>query len=201
VVPAAEADVVLVHAVDGDDVEAIKAGARYLILADGTVETNKNLRTDMPLGELPHRSIVADGKKFRPSLDQHLPGISLVERDGTIWRGDWIAGFSWVRREGAFADIPGGPIFDLSFSDVVPHHLLTGFRPWEFGNNVIAGMVCGWVHKPAAIIGEKRVGRGGVVATTFRLLREEAGADPVAAALFDGLVTTAAELPVDKGTM
>ena len=201
VVPAAEADVVLVHAVDGDDVEAIKAGARYLILADGTVETNKNLRTDMPLGELPHRSIVADGKKFRPSLDQHLPGISLVERDGTIWRGDWIAGFSWVRREGAFADIPGGPIFDLSFSDVVPHHLLTGFRPWEFGNNVIAGMVCGWVHKPAAIIGEKRVGRGGVVATTLRLLQEKAGADPVAAALFDGLVTTAAELPVDKGTM
>ncbi|WP_449394725.1 glycoside hydrolase family 2 protein [Devosia riboflavina] len=201
VVPAAEADVVLVHAVDGDDVEAIKAGARYLILADGTVETNKNLRTDMPDGELPHRSIVADGKKFRPSLDQHLPGISLVERDGTIWRGDWIAGFSWVRREGAFADIPGGPIFDLSFSDVVPHHLLTGFRPWEFGNNVISGMVCGWVHKPAAIIGEKRVGRGGVVATTFRLLREKAGADPVAAALFDGLVTTAAELPVDKGSL
>jgi hypothetical protein len=27
-----------------------------LILADGTVETNKNLRTDMPDGELPHRS-------------------------------------------------------------------------------------------------------------------------------------------------
>lgn len=201
VVPAAEADVVLVHAVDGDDVEAIKAGARYLILADGTVETNRNLRTDMPDGELPHRSIVADGKKFRPSLDQHLPGISLVERDGTIWRGDWIAGFSWVRREGAFADIPGGPIFDLSFSDVVPHHLLTGFRPWEFGNNVIAGMVCGWVHKPAAIIGEKRVGRGGVVATTFRLTREAPGADPVAAALFDGLVTTAGELPVDEGAL
>lgn len=199
VVPAAEADVVLVHAVDGNDVEAIKAGARYLILADGTVETNKNLRTDMPDGELPHRSIVADGKKFRPSLDQHLPGISLVERDGTIWRGDWIAGFSWLRREGAFADIPGGPIFDLSFSDVVPHHLLTGFRPWEFGNNVISGMVCGWVHKPAAIIGEKRVGRGGVVATTFRLLREEAGSDPVAAALFDGLVRTASELKVDEG--
>ncbi|ODT66644.1 MAG: hypothetical protein ABS75_26610 [Pelagibacterium sp. SCN 63-23] len=199
VVQAAEADVVLCHAVDGDDVEAIKAGARYLILADGSVETNRNLRTDMPPGELPHRSIVADGKKFRPSLDQHLPGISLVERDGTIWRGDWIAGFSWLRREGAFADIPGGPIFDLSFSDVVPHHLLTGFRPWEFGSNVSAGMVCGWVHKPAAIVGEKRVGRGGVVATTFRLTREAPGADPVAAALFDGLVQMAADLKVDRG--
>ena len=199
VVPAVEADIILCHAVDGADVEAIKAGARYVILADGSVETNKNLRTDMPDGELPHRSIVADGKQFRPSLDQHLPGISLVERDGTIWRGDWIAGFSWVRREGHFATMPGGPLFDLSFSDVVPHHLLTGFRPWEFGSNVIAGMVCGWVHKPAAIIGQKRVGRGGVVATTFRLTREAPGADPVAAALFDALVATAADLPVDDG--
>jgi hypothetical protein len=199
VVPAAEADIVLCHAVDGADVEAMKAGGRFLILADGSIETNKNLRTDMPDGELPHRSIIADGKQFRPSTDQHLPGISLVERDGTIWRGDWIAGFSWVRRDGPFAHIPGGPIFDLSFSDVVPHHLLTGFRPWEFGNNVHAGMVVGWVHKPAAIIGEKRVGRGGVVATTFRLTREAPGADPVAAALFDALVVATKELQRDEG--
>jgi len=199
VVPADEADVVLCHAVDGDDVEAIKAGAKYLILADGTVSTNHNLRTDMPPGEAPHRNMVLDGRKMRPSLDQHLPGIGLAERDGTIWRGDWIAGFSWLRRDGAFASIPGGPIFDLSFSDVVPHHLLTGFRPWEFGSNVRAGIVVGWVHKPAAIVGEKRVGRGGVVATTFRLVREAPGADPVAAALFDALVATADELPVDAG--
>lgn len=198
VVPTDQADIVLCHAVDGADVEVMKAGGRFLILADGSVETNKNLRTDMPDGELPHRSIVADGKQFRPSLDQHLPGISLVERDGTIWRGDWIAGFSWIRRDGPFANIPGDPIFDLSFSGVVPHHLLTGFRPWEFGSNVHAGIVVGWVHKPAAIIGEKRVGRGGVVATTFRLMREAPGADPVAAALFDALVVATVELPLDR---
>jgi hypothetical protein len=198
IVPTTEADVHLVHALDGEDVEAIKAGARFVVLADGTVQTNHNLRTDMPAGELPHRSIVADGKTFRPALDQHLPGINLVERDGTIWRGDWIAGFSWLRREGPFASIPGGPLFDLSFSDVVPHHLLTGFRPWEFGSNVHAGTVVGWVHKAAVIIGERRVGRGGVVATTFRLTREAPGADPVAAALFDALVQTAKELPVDR---
>lgn len=198
VVAAENADVVLCHAVDGDDVERMKAGGRFLILADGTVATNGNLRTDMPDGELPHRSIVADGKPFRAAIEQHLPGITLVERDGTIWRGDWIAGFSFIRRDGPFAHIPGGPIFDLSFSGVVPHHLLTGFRPWEFGNNVHAGTVVGWVHKPAAIIGEKQVGRGGVVATTFRLLREAPGADPVAAALFDALVVAATEIKVDR---
>ncbi|WP_108460706.1 glycoside hydrolase family 2 protein [Devosia naphthalenivorans] len=198
VVGADEADVHLVHAVDGDDVEAIKAGARYAILADGSVETNKNLRADMPVGELPHRSIVADGIQFRPSLDQHLPGINLVERDGTIWRGDWIAGFSWVRRDGPFRNIPGGPILDLSFSGVVPHYLMTGFRPWEYGSNVHAGIVVGWVHKPAAIVVEKKVGRGGVAATTFRLTREAPGADPLAAALFDAVVQTALEIVVDR---
>jgi len=197
IVPAGTADITLCNAVNAADVEAIKAGARYLILADGSVKTNHNLSTDMPPGEAPHRNMVLDGRNVRPSFDQHLPGISLVERDGTIWRGDWIAGFSWVRRDGPFADLPGGPIFDLSFSDVVPHHLLTGFRPWEFGSNVHAGIVVGWVHKPAAIIGEKRVGRGGVVATTFRLTREAPGADPVATALFDALAQTTKELPVD----
>lgn len=198
VVSADKAEVHLCQAVDGNDVEAIKAGAVYVILADGSVKTNSNLRTDMPDGELPHRSIVADGKQFRPSLDQHLPGINLVERDGTIWRGDWIAGFSWVRRDGPFANIPGGPIVDLSFSGVIPHYLLTGFRPWEYGSNIHAGTVVGWVHKPAAIVAEKKVGRGGVAATTFRLLREAPGADPVAAALFDAMVLTAKEISTDK---
>ena len=199
VVPVEQADILLCHAVDTEAVEKIKAGARAIILADGSVETNRNLRTDMPEGEKPHRSIVADGRTFHPALDQHLPGINLIPRDGTIWRGDWIAGFSWLRRSRAFANIPGGPIFDLSFSDVVPHHLLTGFRAWEYGNNIHAGIVVGWVHKPAAFIAEKRVGRGGVVATTFRLTREAPGADPLAAALFDALVATAVEMPVDRG--
>ncbi|WEK05623.1 MAG: glycoside hydrolase family 2 TIM barrel-domain containing protein [Candidatus Devosia phytovorans] len=190
-------DVELRHAVDTADADAMNAGKRFVILADGSVPTNKNLRVDMPDGELPHRSIVADDKQFRASTEQHLPGINLVERDGTIWRGDWIAGFSWLRREGPFAGIPGGPIFDLSFSDVVPHYLLTGFRVWEYGSTVHAGIVVGWVHKPAATIVEKPVGRGGVVATTFRLTREAPGADPVAAALFDAVIQAAVELPVD----
>ena len=64
---------------------------------------------------------------------------------------------------------------------------------------MLAGLVVGWVHKRAAIFGEMRVGRGGVVATTFRLTREAPGADPVAAALFDAVVQTAKELQVDQG--
>jgi hypothetical protein len=121
-----------------------------------------------------------------------LPNITLMARHNTMWRGDWIAGFSWIRREGVFADLPGGPLIDLSFSDVVPRHVLGGFSGWEFGGPVHAGVVVGWVHKPAALIAERPVGRGAVVASTFRLTGSAPGADPVADALLDRLVKLAA---------
>jgi hypothetical protein len=79
-------------------------------------------------------------------------------------------------------------MFDLSFDRVVPTHVLGGFEPWEYGGPVQAGLVVGWVHKAAATIASRRVGRGGLVATTFRLLSDPPGEDPVAAALFDALV-------------
>ena len=47
-------------------------------------------------------------------------------------------------------------------------------------------MVVGWVHKPAGIIAERDCGRGKMVVTTFRLLEDAPGADPVATALLDG---------------
>ena len=53
---------------------------------------------------------------------------------------------------------------------------------------LFVGLVVGWVHKPAALIGGKRVGKGGFVAATFRLMTGEEGADPVADALFDALI-------------
>jgi hypothetical protein len=124
--------------------------------------------------------------------EQQLPNIGLHRRDGTIWRGDWIASFSWLRRDGVFASLPGGPLLDLSFDKVVPQHVMTGFRSWEYEGLIHAGLVVGWLHKPAATIAERQVGRGWLVATTFRLMGDAPGADPVAAALADGLITLAA---------
>jgi hypothetical protein len=197
VVPQGQGDITLAHALSTADIEAMRAGARYLVLADGSARTNRNLRTDIPEGEALYRAISVDGEALPNGSEQQLPGIGLVPRDGTIWRGDWIAGFSWIRREGAFASLPGGPLIDLSFSDVVPHHVLTGFRTWEYGSAVKAGVVVGWVHKPAALIAERRVGRGGLVATSFRLTHEAPDADPVAAALFDALAATATAMAVE----
>ena len=129
--------------------------------------------------------------------ETQLPNIGLVLRDGTLWRGDWIANFSWIKRTGAFATLPGGPLLDVSFDRVVPHHVLTGFRSWEYEGLIDAGVVIGWINKPAATIARRRVGKGGLVVTTFRLTNDAPGTDPVAAALFDGLVTSTANLEVD----
>ncbi|RYE10610.1 MAG: glycoside hydrolase family 2 [Hyphomicrobiales bacterium] len=192
--PEGAADLIVVRTLDARAIAAIEAGARYLVLADGR-QPAPGLRSDLTSAGPAHLdAIELDGRQMRISSDHALPNLRLIERDGTMWRGDWIAGFSWVDRSGAFADIPGGPLFDLSFTSVVPHYLLDGFRPWEVNNTVNrmhAGIVVGWAHKPAAIVIEKHIGAGSLVASTFRLMNEAPGADPVAAALFDALIRTA----------
>lgn len=189
------ADIVLAHALEESDIEAMRAGRRYLVLADGTVETHRNLRKDPPRSEPP--TMPDTGERSRHlGAETQLPNIVMTTRDGTLWRGDWIANFSWLTRTGAFAAIPGGPMLDISFDRVVPHHVMTGFRSWEYEGLVDAGVVIGWVHKPAATIARRAVGRGGLVATTFRLCNDEPGVDPVAAALFDALIKTTAMLDV-----
>jgi hypothetical protein len=202
VVAPERAEVTLAHGLDRDDIRRLQNGARYVVLADGSKKTQGNLRVDLGRREQPFMEIVDDTPGLPPNREGQLPNITLTERHGTIWRGDWIAGFSWIRREGPFADLPGGPLIDLSFSDVVPHHVMGGFRAWEYGGPVHAGLVVGWVHKPAALIAERRVGRGGLAATTFRLGSDAADADPVAAFLFDAMIrlacNMACETPVPR---
>ena len=197
VVPPEAADVTLVPALDAGDIAAMQAGARYAVFADGTQKTQRNLRVDEARREQPFIPIVDDRPGLPQGPEAQMPNMGLVARQGTMWRGDWIAGFSWIRRAGVFADLPGGPMIDLSHDRVVPHHVLTGFRSWEWADKVHAGVVVGWAHKPAVLLAERQVGRGGLVATTFRLFGEVPGADPVAAALFDRIVRLARTMRTD----
>ena len=197
VVPADQAQVHLAPALDAQDIAAMQAGARYAIFSDGSVKTQRNLRVDEARREQPFIPIVDDTPGLPQGPEAQLPNIGLSPRHGTMWRGDWIAGFSWVRRRGVFADLPGGPMIDLSFDRIVPHHVLTGTRTWEWADKVHAGLVVGWAHKPAALLVERQVGRGGCVATTFRLFGEVPGDDPLAAAMFDRIVRLAATMTTD----
>lgn len=190
-----------IHLVNGlgkNHIADLQSGARYVVLADGSAKTHGNLRTDLPNREQPFIAIVDDTPGNPANAESHLPNINLIARQGTMWRGDWIASFSWIKHSDAFAAIPGGPLLDLSFDRVAPRHVMTGFRPWEYDGHVHAGLVVGWAHKPAVLIGERRVGKGALIATTFRLTNDKPGFDPVAAALFDALVTTVAEASTEK---
>ena len=189
-----QAQVVVTHALDHGDIRRIQGGGRCVVLADGTVKTQGNLRIEQAGREQPFIAVVDETPGIPVGPIFQLPNITLTARHGTMWRGDWIAGFSWIRREGAFADLPGGPMIDLSFSGVVPHHVMGGWAGWEFSGAVTAGLVVGWVHKPVALIGEKRLGQGALIATTFRLMGAD---DPVADALLDALIAQAAEMAVD----
>lgn len=184
------ADVVVARGVDAADVDAIRRGGRVLVLAD-THTSRRNLRLDEMPREHPFLRVV-DGRAGLPAANHHhFPGLTLVQRQDTMWRGDWISSFGWLRRHGPFAALPGGPLLDLSFDRVVPRAVLTGFQPWEYESRVHAGVVVGWVHKPAATVGERFFGAGKLTATTFRLLRDRPGADPVAATLLHALLLQA----------
>jgi len=121
-----------------------------------------------------------------------LPKIRLQPRDGTLWDGDWVSTFAWLKRSGPFARLPGGPLLDHSFDRLFPHYVMTGFGDWDYQARVHAGLVVGWVHRPAAIIAERRYGRGNAVLNTFRIQPQTLGRDPVAAALLDSLIELAA---------
>ncbi len=164
-------------------VEAVRRGHRVLIIVENGA--SHWLRTDEPPSLMP----------VPYHMDQAFPGLFAQARDNTMLRGDWITAFSWLARTGAFAGVPShpvnGPMFDLSFERVVPHHVLVGMKPWEHEAHVPAGLVVGWGHRASAIIAERWFGRGKAVLTTFRVSADAPGKDPVATTLLRALIVQA----------
>ncbi|MCA3254605.1 MAG: glycoside hydrolase family 2 [Alphaproteobacteria bacterium] len=173
------ADLIVSRIMDTAQVEAVRRGKRALVVYEAG--ESRWLRADQPTSILP----------VQYYMHEAFPGLFAQDREHSIHRSDWITAFSWLRRSGLFADIPGGPMFDMSFEKVVPHHVLTGMKPWEFEAHVHAGLVVGWAHKAAALVAERWFGRGKAVLTTFRLTAEPAGSDPVATVLLERLVRQA----------
>ena len=182
------ADVFLTRELDAARVEAFRLGQKVLLLAE---DGNGSLRHDPPPREQPHVPIVDDIPGI-PSQPYFLfPGYGLSNRDGTVWRGDWVTNFSWIKRTGPFAALPGGPLLDLTFDRADPRAVISGFRPWHFDGRVHGALVVGWVQKPVATIIEKALGPGKIVATTFRLTEDAPEVDPTATMLMDCLLRLA----------
>jgi hypothetical protein len=178
--PDAEAaDLLVMRIMDTASVEAVRRGKRALVVYEEG--ESRWLRADQPTSILP----------VQYYMHEAFPGLFAQDRDHPVYRSDWITAFSWLRRSGMFADMPGGPMFDMSFEKVVPRHVLIGMKPWEFEAHVHSGLVVGWAHKAAALICERWFGRGKAVLTSFRLTVEPAGTDPVATVLLSKLVRQA----------
>ncbi len=105
------------------------------------------------------------------SLQTHLPGVSVRERHGQPWQGDWASSFSWLNQDRLFADIPTEGLLDFAFADLTPDCVLTGFGPNDFATHVHAGLTVGWLHKTVALIAERSLGRGHLLISTLRLSR------------------------------
>jgi hypothetical protein len=142
--------------------------------------------------------LLADNPTELQPIFPHWQAARVVRRSGTMWQGDWISAFSWLRRDGPFASIPGGPLIDHAFDRVIPNHVVAGCSTWDFQARVHAGVVIGWIHKPAGLIVERERGRGKMVVSTFRLLEDAPDDDPIATALLDGLLELAMAPRVDQ---
>jgi hypothetical protein len=117
------------------------------------------------------------------ALQTYIPGIAIEPRRGTPWQGDWASSFGWHR----FASLPTEGVVNFAFAGLTPEHVIHGFAPRDFALDVYAGLFVGWLHKPIPTIARRRVGRGELLVSTFRLAKN-LETNPLAKDLFSELL-------------
>lgn len=122
----------------------------------------------------------------------YLGEVKLRRRLESAWQGDWVSAWSWLDRARLGRELPGEEaLVDFLFHGLTPEMVITGIQQHEFRHRVHAGMVTGWLHKPVALVAERRVGRGRLLISTFRLRAGLARRNPVAQLLFQDLAALA----------
>lgn len=120
-----------------------------------------------------------------------LPVGAVTARAHTAWQGDWATSFSWLKKTGPFAALPGDPLLEMEYAAVMPDAVITGIPAWRYRDLSWAGLALGWIHKPTSLLAKIPYGRGAITLTTFDLTAERVAGDVVAQALMAGLVTLA----------
>ncbi len=162
-----EGDIIVTRRYSGELQTAVQQGARLLLLA---------------------------GTDFgREAGDVHLPVGWVLPRQGTGWQGDWATSFSWLRKTGPFAALPGGPLLEMEYADIMPDAVLVGLPMWALRERSWANLALGWIHNVVSLLAVLPHGRGAVVASTFNLTTEALTENAVAQALFAGMVELTAK--------
>jgi hypothetical protein len=121
------------------------------------------------------------------SQQAHLGPISIAQRQGRSWQGDWASSMSWIRQDKMFGGIPTGGTVDFAFADLTPETVIVGLSPRDFAANVHSGLFVGWAHHIVALVAERPIDRGRLMICTYRL-REHLGTHPVATILMHDMI-------------
>jgi hypothetical protein len=145
--------------------------------------------TNFPDAEMLQR--VRQGGKML-FLAQNASPFFWVQGRGGAYSGGWITSFSWLRPDvHTRLDFEGLNPLSLPFSKVMPSSTILGL-PIEdpaVREDILAGMISGWLQHPAAHTVQFCYGAGKVIMTTFGLLQAvQNHRDPVGIAMLNDLV-------------
>jgi hypothetical protein len=121
------------------------------------------------------------------SQQAHLGAISIAQRHGRSWQGDWASSMSWLRQDKIFGGIPSGGTVDFAFADLTPETVIVGLSPRDYAANVHSGLFVGWVHHIVALVAERPIDRGRLMICTYRL-RDHLGTHPVATIMMRDMI-------------
>ena len=127
----------------------------------------------------------------------YLGSLSIAQRKGRSWQGDWASNFNWIRQDRMFGAIPTGGTVDFAFADLIPDQVIVGLSPRDFTADVHAGLFVGWLHHTVGLIAERHFGSGRLLISTFHL-SDHVDASPVARVMLNDLLAYLVR-PVMKG--
>jgi len=138
------------------------------------------------------RLLLIAGPDFAGESEVRLfPAGGVVSRAGAPWQGDWATSFSWLKKTGPFAHLPGGPLLEMEYAEIMPEAVLVGLPAWARGERSWAGLAIGWIHKAVSLLAHLPYGQGTVVVTTFKLSPAALAQNVIAQGLLAGLVNLA----------
>ncbi len=132
------------------------------------------------------------------SQQAHLGSISIAQRHGRSWQGDWASSMSWIRQDKIFGDIPTGGTVDFAFADLTPETVIVGLSPRDFAANVHSGLFVGWVHHVVALVAERPIDRGRLMICTYQI-RDHLGTHPVASIMMRDLIDRTSRVGATEG--
>ena len=113
--------------------------------------------------------------------------LAVKSRDESGWWGDWCSSFIWFRKAGPMTSLPLGQNLDFEFHRMIPKSVIAGFDLGEDADDVFSGIFVGWLHRPAAMVGQFRTGDGRVLVTTLDVA-PSFGEDPAATVFLRDMV-------------